>query len=810
MADYPELRFDAKEPFTAPRLNAAMDVIDRRMRAQEGLLAERQAAIDELRAYGLRRLDEAFRPLYAEIEGLAQLGAMFSTTSATLATVGTGTRAFTVAGDDRARFAPAAYLLVRSVADPSARLFGELLSYDRTDGLLSIAVSEHTGAAGAVHDDWTISPSAAPDRLTSAAELGAYTAAQTEEAIADRVGAPSPFGRDLIAAATSAAGRTALGLGSASTLSAPALRDRGSHTGTQALGTIAGLLAALAGKVERIEARADLSGHTPSGLYYTAGASRAQGWPVDSGSFCFALVLTHPDPGNNNSIQVAAPYGDPDDLYVRNVSLASGAPNAATATAVPWRRLLGDGDAAALRDRATHTGTQPIATVAGLTEALGAPAIIARLRSADYLEANVVAEGAIGDGATPGQNVHWQAAIDALAADGGGTLIGPGGDYLFNDGIVQRPGVHLVLDPRCRIVANVMGMPPLIDLLEGSIGELTIKGLLEGGILDCNDKCPSGARLRFFARYVMLATEIRGNTGKAIELGSLAAPHQSYEFIGQNLNLERHYAAPYPAGSSGIFFTNCGDSHVVDTLIRGHERFIDGTYWDSKISRVHGWNTSLNGAVIDGFRNYGGQTIYGQCQCDGPITGAAYSFQGLDHQLIGSSTNQVDPSYGGTDNVASCVHVAEGMRASLIGNTFKGLGNARWLHEVAGDTRRVTAFGNKSSNVTNVLGDQGPGMAKAWVNFRGSDGYIFGEQNVLSITREQAGGYVVNFRRPIGGAFSVHPTAMADPALHRAIVAYEAAGGRSETTIRIWTTDLVTGGLADAQRVSVVVYANGV
>lgn len=76
----------------------------------------------------------------------------------------------------------------------------------------------------------------------------------------------------------------------------------------------------------------------------------------------------------------------------------------------------------ALRDRATHTGTQPVSTVTGLQTALDAKQTSLMINVRDY--------GATGDGVTD-DTASIQAAVDA-AAIGGGSVFVPRGTYLVN------------------------------------------------------------------------------------------------------------------------------------------------------------------------------------------------------------------------------------------------------------------------------------------------------------------------------------------------------------------------------------------
>lgn len=76
-SSYPELVFSSDEAFDEKRLNAAMKVIDARLRALEPFSPSWAAAIAELQAFGLKRLDDALRPVYEQVTAISQVGVMF-------------------------------------------------------------------------------------------------------------------------------------------------------------------------------------------------------------------------------------------------------------------------------------------------------------------------------------------------------------------------------------------------------------------------------------------------------------------------------------------------------------------------------------------------------------------------------------------------------------------------------------------------------------------------------------------------------------------------------------------------------------
>ncbi|MCX7645455.1 MAG: hypothetical protein N2Z62_09205, partial [Rhodobacteraceae bacterium] len=112
------------------------------------------------------------------------------------------------------------------------------------------------------------------------------------------------------------------------------LRDRATHTGTQPIATVAGLQAALDGK-----------------------AAAGHGHAIADVSGLQAALDGKADAAHGHA---AATGSAPGFLSAADKAKLDGIAAGATANATD----------AELRDRATHTGTQPIATVAGLQAAL--------------------------------------------------------------------------------------------------------------------------------------------------------------------------------------------------------------------------------------------------------------------------------------------------------------------------------------------------------------------------------------------------------------------------------------------------------
>jgi len=156
-SSYPELTFSADEAFDERRLNAAMNVLDARLRAIEPFSPSWETAISELQSFGLKRLDDALRPVYEQVVAISQVGVIFSASSASELTVAVGAQTMILAEEDRARFAAAAYIGVMKTGDASVQMSGRLVSYDRGAGVLVIDV-DHVSGAG-TYADWRVSAS---------------------------------------------------------------------------------------------------------------------------------------------------------------------------------------------------------------------------------------------------------------------------------------------------------------------------------------------------------------------------------------------------------------------------------------------------------------------------------------------------------------------------------------------------------------------------------------------------------------------------------------------------------------------------
>jgi hypothetical protein len=223
-SNFPELIFSEDEDFTADRLNRAMQVLDTRLRSLEPFTPSWEAAVNDLRAVGLSRLNDAILPAYERIQLLASIGFLSAGSSTELTLVQEQTSVFTIDDEtERDLFTPAPFLAITRTSTAADYAIAQLVSYDKITGQLWLKVKAITGNAGP-HSDWQIGALAgntlaamayltqiddARDTAVSAKDTSTANAAQTA---ADRVqtgtDAASALASKNAAAASAAAAAT--------------------------------------------------------------------------------------------------------------------------------------------------------------------------------------------------------------------------------------------------------------------------------------------------------------------------------------------------------------------------------------------------------------------------------------------------------------------------------------------------------------------------------------------------------------------------------------------------------------------------
>lgn len=180
--------------------NPRFQDIDVRLNAREGDATRLDDAVDALEAVALQRLADTFTPLIVEAQArLNNLGASFSAESLLPQTVGLGAKAVTLTEATAANYVYTDYVQLRSSSTPADSMLGQVVSFDRPSGILTLTVVHTEGTVGATHSDWLIRVGAPIDlshadrtdnpHMTTAAQVGAWTIAQAQTAISVAIAA---------------------------------------------------------------------------------------------------------------------------------------------------------------------------------------------------------------------------------------------------------------------------------------------------------------------------------------------------------------------------------------------------------------------------------------------------------------------------------------------------------------------------------------------------------------------------------------------------------------------------------------------
>lgn len=177
--------------------NPKLQDIDLRLAAREADAPRIDAALDEVEAKALDRLAETFTPLIVEAQGrLNNLGVSFSGESTTEATIaGSGTLNLNLTEATAANYVYTDYVSVRSAVSPQNQMLAQVTSFTRASRLLTMEIVSSEGSG--TFSDWLIRVGTPPEtghatrtdnpHETTAAQVGAYTIAQTLAAIASEV-----------------------------------------------------------------------------------------------------------------------------------------------------------------------------------------------------------------------------------------------------------------------------------------------------------------------------------------------------------------------------------------------------------------------------------------------------------------------------------------------------------------------------------------------------------------------------------------------------------------------------------------------
>lgn len=398
-------------------------------------------------------------------------------------------------------------------------------------------------------------------------------------------------------------------------------------------------------------------------------------------------------------------------------------------------------------------------------------------------------------------NPDWYPSFNDAVASGAAEVYVPPGVYPLSAPIYLRHNQTLRMASGAILRATAV-MDAVITTAEEDY-HYAVRVI--GGKIECNDFAACGIWLRLFAYCHILDTEIWDSTLYGIRLGSNTAIYSSYEAIIRNFRISRFGSTPAPTYSTGIYFEKCGDSHLSDGIIMGQKYGVSGNINDSKITRVHLWNTLDHGEITIGFGIGGVDNQIVQCQVDGPLLSSAYYLPGQRNHLIGCSLNYTGPSYGGVDLQALGVFIEPNVIAVIEGCNFKSQSNlTRLAADIDGGFYYANLTNNTTVNAFTTVGSNGPAAIRAWVCFNGrSAAAIHDQYGVLSVGVLGVGNYRVTLARTmLTTGYSVQLTGQTDGLPTNGVVVIEQ--GRSANTIDVLAWDVVLDVAADLTYCSVL------
>lgn len=135
--------------------NVRFEDIDLRIHKMETDFGQIDQIAQDVLALGLSRLNDDLTPIIAEAQDrLRNTADIFSASSATAVEIGTGTKTFTIIAEHRSSFLHLQFVGAYRAGDVNEYMFGNVVSYNPTSGLLTVDVDVAEGSG--THTDWEI------------------------------------------------------------------------------------------------------------------------------------------------------------------------------------------------------------------------------------------------------------------------------------------------------------------------------------------------------------------------------------------------------------------------------------------------------------------------------------------------------------------------------------------------------------------------------------------------------------------------------------------------------------------------------
>lgn len=213
----------------------------------------------------------------------------------------------------------------------------------------------------------------------------------------------------------------------------------------------------------------------------------------------------------------------------------------------------------------------------------------------------------------------------------------PAGEYVIFEPLLLLPGVSLVCFPAARIRAGVV-----MDVLLDTPGDALLqRGVIEGGLWNCDGKAATAICLRVGVAMWLRNLRINDPTGRGIIIGDPAATSTvtSYEVMIDGIHLFRRRGTLPEAGFAGLWMQDVTDSHVANVVPRGFDIGIRNDGGNNTLFRCHPWNPSGTMGPAICFDDDGSNSRWIDCYADNP-SGIGFRFRGSSSYEMTNCTMQ--------------------------------------------------------------------------------------------------------------------------------------------------------------------------